>query len=190
MIRTEKSWSLALALLACLAGCAQNGAGAAAPSDRAAVASDDATMAVLNAARALHHEADLLEASGDFAAASRAVERVLALRVPASVEEAPDIRLDAHGRIGELALAAGDPERALARCDDALREARRETVLVGRLHLVRGRALRALSERATAAGDTATATTRRTEALAALELSIEINQRVLASTAADGGTGR
>ena len=51
--------------------------------------------------------------------------------------------------------------RMAASGDEALREARRETVLVGRLHLVRGRALRALSERATAAGDTATATTRR-----------------------------
>jgi tetratricopeptide (TPR) repeat protein len=147
---------------------------------------DEATMAVLNTARALHHEADVFESAGDLAAASRAIERVLALRIPPGVEEAEDIRADAWGRLGELALMADAPDRALAHANTGLRDTRRESVLQARLYVVKGRALRMLAERAEAAGDPTTAQSRRREAIDALETSIQINQRVLGRLI-DGG---
>jgi tetratricopeptide (TPR) repeat protein len=147
---------------------------------------DEATMAVVNTARALHHEADVYESAGDFNAAAGAIQRVLALRIPSSVAEAEDIRVDAWGRLAEIALMADDPDRALAHANSGLQDSHHESVLRARLHVVRGRALRALAERAAANGDTTTADARRREALDALETSIAINQRVL-NQLADGG---
>jgi tetratricopeptide (TPR) repeat protein len=149
---------------------------------------DEATMAVLTTARALHHEADVFESAGDYPAATRAVERVLALRIPPGVEEAEDIRVDAWGRLGEIALEADDPDRALANANTGLRDARRESVLTARLYVVKGRALRALADRAQAAGDAASAQARRREAIDALEASIQINQRVLGRVLDGGGS--
>ncbi len=148
---------------------------------------DETTMAVLNTARALHHEADVYESAGDFNAASQAIERVLALRIPPSVAEAEDIRVDAWGRLAEIALMADDPDRALAHANAGLQDSHHESVLRARLYVVKGRALRALADREAHAGDTTTADARRREAIDALETSIQINQRVLGHLL-DGGT--
>jgi tetratricopeptide (TPR) repeat protein len=148
---------------------------------------DEATMAVLYTARALHHQADVFESAGDFESASRAIERVLALRIPAGVEEAEDIRADAWGRLGEIALMAGDLERALAHANTGLRDTKHESVLQARLYVVKGRALRQLAERAEAEGDPTTAQSRRREAIDALETSIQINQRRLGRVLDGGG---
>ncbi len=148
---------------------------------------DETTMAILTTARALHHEADVYESAGDFAAAGAAIERVLALRIPPSVLEAEDIRMDAWGRLAEISLMADDPERALAHANTGLRDSHRDSVLQARLYVAKGRALRALAQRAAASGDTTAADSRRREALDALETSIQINQRVLGRLL-DGGT--
>lgn len=148
---------------------------------------DETTMAILMTARALHHEADVYESAGDFAAAGTAIERVLALRIPQGVLEAEDIRMDAWGRLGEISLMADDPERALAHANTGLRDSRRDSVLQARLYVVKGRALRALAQRAVTAGEPTAAESRRREALDALETSIQINQRVLGRLL-DGGT--
>ena len=147
---------------------------------------DDTTMAILTTARALHHEADVFESAGEFDHAAEAIERVLALRIPPSVEEAEDIRIDAWGRLGEIALMAGAPERALAHANTGLRDSHRETVLRARLYVVKGRALRALADQARTAEDSTTAQARRREAIDALETSIQINMRVLGRIS-DGG---
>ncbi len=143
-------------------------------------------MALISAARALHHEADVLESSGDIAGAQRAVQRVLGLRAPSAVRESEDIRSDAFGRVAELALRLNDPQTALDRADEGLREARRDNVLKARLLLVRGRALRGLGDQAQARGDTTASASRRREAIDALERSIHMNERVL-EAALDGG---
>jgi hypothetical protein len=148
---------------------------------------DETTMAVLNTARALHHEADVYESAGDYNAASQAIERVLALHIPPSVAEAEDIRVDAWGRLAEIALEADDPDRALAHANAGLQDSHRESVLRARLYVVKGRALRALADRAARSADTTTADARRREAIDALETSIQINQRVLGHLL-DGGT--
>jgi hypothetical protein len=172
-------WGLVL-VLGCAAMTACGGGRPTVPSI------DDATIALLSSARALHHEADLFEDAGDVPAAMRAVERVLSLRAPRGVREVEDVRVDAFGRLGELSLRASDPQQGLARADEGLREARRDSVLKARLHLVRGRALRALADALRARGDTEGANARRTEAIAALEASIQMNERVLGA-ALDGG---
>lgn len=162
----------------------QSGCGT--PPTEAGPSLDEATMALISAARGLHHEADVLESSGDIAGAQRAVQRVLALRAPTAVREIDDVRSDAFGRVAELALRANDPQTALDRVDEGLREARRDSVLKARLLLVRGRALRALGEQAQSRGDATTAAARRREAIDALEQSIHMNERVL-EAALDGG---
>jgi hypothetical protein len=176
---------VALALALVLALCALAGCGPR-RAESCARQVDDATIAVLNTARALHEQADIFEAAGDYPAATRAIERVLALHFPHEVEESEDVRADAWGRMAELALAAHDPDRALANANTGLQDSHRDSVLRARLYVARGRALRALSERAQAAGDSATADARRNDALSSLTTSIEINQRVL-GTLLDGG---
>lgn len=147
---------------------------------------DDSTMALLGTVRALHHEADVYESVGDFVRASQAMERVLALRLPPSFAEAEDVRADAWGRLAELDLRRDDPERALARIDEALAATQRESVLQARLYMVRGQSLRVLADRALAAHDEPLAARRREEALAALERSIAINERILRRLAPGG----
>ncbi len=163
--------ALFVALTLCLA-CVRKGE----PSERQL---DEATMALLTTARALHHEADVFEAAGDHASARAAIERVLALRFPGAVDEAEDVRADAWGRLGEIALAAEDPDRALGNANTGLQDSRRDSVLRARLYVVRGRALRRIADRAQQNGDPTTAASRRREAIDALETSIRVNQRVL-----------
>jgi tetratricopeptide (TPR) repeat protein len=168
-----------MALALAMAGCERHGTNSR--------ELDEATMAILNTARALHHEADVFESAGDYPAATHAIERVLALRIPPGVEEAEDIRVDAWGRLGEIALEANDPDRALANAETGLRDSHRQSVLTARLYVVKGRSLRALADRAQASGDTVSAEARRRDAIEALEASIRINQRVLGRVL-DGGS--
>ncbi len=174
------SFGLALVLsLSAVAGCGHR----APTTDRAHA---EAAMAALGTARALHHEADVYEGAGDFERAAASVRRVLDLRLPQGFEEAEDVRADAWGRLSELDLRRDQPEQSLAHVDEGLRATPHESVLQARLYMVRGQALRVLAERATAAGDQATASRRREEALAALEHSIEVNNRILGRLT-DGG---
>lgn len=140
---------------------------------------DEATMALLGQTRALHHQADVLEGAGQYDRAAESVRRVLALPFPRGMAEAEDLRADAYGRLAELSLAANAPDEALAHANTGIADARTETVFRARLFLVKGQALSALAKRASDAGDAATATARRDEALEALDTSIRINQRVL-----------
>lgn len=167
-----------LALLLGLGACADRRG----PSRR----DDEVAMALLGTARALHHEADVHESAGDFVRASQAMERVLALSLPPTFADAADLRADAWGRLAELDLRRGDPERALARTREALAATPGESVLQARLHMVQGQSLRALADRAAAARDEALAGRHREAALAALERSIAINERVLRRLAPGG----
>jgi tetratricopeptide (TPR) repeat protein len=169
MTRPAMLWvlSCALALVTC-------GTPAAGPSE-----ADEATMAALGTVRALHHEADVYEATGDYARAIHPIRRILAMQLPAAMQESEDVRADAFGRLAELVLHDNNPQEALNLTETGLREARRETVLRARLFLVRGQVLAELATRAEREGRREEAERRRTEALAAFETSIEVNQRIL-----------
>ncbi|MEZ4406653.1 MAG: hypothetical protein R3A52_09270 [Polyangiales bacterium] len=174
-----KRWLSLFALALALGlGCAAEPHGAA--------PADDVTMAVLGTVRALHHEADVFEHAGDYARASQAVRRVLAIEYPRGMLEAPDLRADAWGRLAELALRAGNADDALSQANAGLEEARAENVFRARLMMVKGQSLGALADRARDVGDAAAERRHRDEALEALEASIAMNQRVL-SRLADGG---
>ena len=166
--------------LALLGGCA-----AQTPTHREAP-SNEAVMALLGTVRALHHEADVFEGAGDFERAGAAVRRILALEFPRNMAESEDLRADAYGRLAELALRRATPDEALALADTGLRDTHRESVLRGRLMMVRGQSLGALADRAHAATDEVGARRLRDQAIEALEASIALNQRLL-QRLADGG---
>jgi tetratricopeptide (TPR) repeat protein len=147
---------------------------------------DEATTALLGSVRALHHQADVFEHAGDLERAAEAVRRVLALPLQRALPEYEDVRADAYGRLAELALRRGAPDDALGLTDTGLAEAPRESVLRARLLMVRGQCLGALANRARERGDSAAEVRRREEAIAVLEQSIAMNQRILAR-ALDGG---
>lgn len=148
---------------------------------------DEATMAILGTVRALHHEADVYEHAGDFTRASQAVRRVLAIDYPRGMLEAPDLRADAWGRLAELSLRGNKPDDSLSQANTGLEAPAPDSVFRARLLMVKGQALGALSDRARALHDTATADGLRDQALTALEASISMNQRVLARVT-DGGS--
>jgi len=148
---------------------------------------NEATVALLGTVRALHHQADVYEHAGDYERASAAVQRVLAQDYPPGFGEAEEVRVDAYGRLAELALRRGRLDESLSLADTGLREARRESVLRARLLMVRGECLSSLADRARTANDTTAAARYRDEALRSLEDSIALNQRVLRRVLGDGG---
>ncbi len=147
---------------------------------------DESTMAVLGTVRALHHQADVYESSGDFERASQAIRRVLAIEYPRGMVESEDLKVDAYGRLAELALRRGNADDALSLSRTGLVEGRRDTVFRARLLMVRGQCLGALADRARVSGDTAGGDRLRAEAIQSLEESIAMNQRVLGRIL-DGG---
>lgn len=147
---------------------------------------DEAVMAALGTVRALHHEADVFESAGDLDRASQAIRRVLAIEFPRGMAESEDLRTDAYGRLAELSLRRGAADECLSLASTGVHDAHRESVLKARLWMVRGQCLGALADRAQQSGDATGASQRRTEALQALETSIEMNQRVLRRIT-DGG---
>lgn len=166
--------------MALLLGCANRA------SSPGGTPSNEAVMALLGTVRALHHEADVFEVAGDFERATGAVRRILALEFPRNMAEAEDLRADAYGRLAELALRRAAPDEALSLADTGLRDTHRESVLRGRLMMVRGQSLGALADRAHAATDEVGARRLRDQAVEALEASIALNQRLLRRLA-DGG---
>lgn len=171
---------LAAALLS-LAGC---GSRTRAPAQDTAAAQRAAAWA--NTARALHHEADAYEDAGDLARARAAIERLLALPMPAELPDREALRADAFGRLGEILLDLHENGAALERLDAGLQQGRADSVLRARLLMVRGRALRALAQEARASNDSTREAQLRAQAIEALESSLAMNQRVLSSLT-DGG---
>lgn len=166
--------------LALISGCAPK------TSEHRKAPSNEAVMALLGTVRALHHEADVFEGAGDFEHAGAAVRRILTLEFPRTMAEGEDLRADAYGRLAELALRRATPDEALSIADTGLRDTHRESVLRGRLMMVRGQSLGALSDRAHAASDEVGARRLREQAIEALEASIALNGRLL-QRLTDGG---
>jgi hypothetical protein len=165
-------WSfLCLALLcACNAETAPRDPGGATPS----------LLAALGIAEGLQHQADELEALGDLPGAIDAVEGVLSVTFPEDGTDREDVRLDAYGRIAELELARGDLEAARAAIERGRAEASRDGYFHARLLLALGRVQQARAAALRDGGDEGGARAASLEAVATLEESIAMNQRVLA----------
>lgn len=136
-------------------------------------------LATIGIAQGLLHEADVLEGLGQRGEATRRAERVLALELAVDDPLREPLRLDAHGRLAELALADGRLDDADAAIDRGLAEVHARSYFEARLHLVRGRVLEARAVVHREAGLEAEAQAALRAALEAHERSIAINQGLL-----------
>lgn len=144
-----------------------------------------ALLASLGVAEGLMRQADSLEATGDVTGAIERAEQILAIDFPAGPDR-EDVRLDAHGRLAELELARGDVAAARTWAQAGLTEASRDSYFHARLLLVLGRVQEAEAARTRDAGDTDAARRMSLDAVATLEQSIAMNQRVLTGLGAVG----
>jgi hypothetical protein len=156
---------------------------------------DQELLAALGLAQAYQHQADELASLGNRSEAITRVRRILEIPFPEGTPEREDIRLDAHGRIAELLLEEGNEPEALDAIETGLREASRASYFKARLHAVEGRLHRAKARRLRESGDEEGARAASREAIAAFELSIEVNRTVLGLGGSqeegnDGGTKR
>lgn len=171
---------IAVAALLCLSmfGCASEPVPVGAEPDLTTVT--PSLLSALGMAEGLQRRADELEALGDLPAATASVEAIFAIEFPAGASDRQDVRLDAYARLSELALAGGDLDAAHAAIARGETEADRDSYFHARLLLTRGRieqaraaALREVSD--PSAGEASL------RAIASLEASIAMNQRVLAA---------
>jgi hypothetical protein len=169
------------ALLAWLAlagsGCASQSNTASVEAERSVSRAD--RLAIIGIAQGLLHEADVLEGLGQRGEATLRAERVLTLELGIDDPLREPLRLDAHGRLAELALADGRLDEADAAIDQGLAEVHARSYFEARLHLVRGRALEARAAAHREAGHETEAQTALREALEAHERSIAINEGLL-----------
>jgi len=159
-------------------------AGCASEPTHAPGASPERLLSALGTAQALQHESDELEARGDLVSAARTAQRVLDVPFPDGAAEREDVRLDAYGRVAELALAQNDLAVAADQAHAGLAEATRDSYFRARLHVVLGRVHQARAAHLRDTGDADGARTESEAAIDELEQSIAINRVVL------GGGGR
>ncbi|GAB4217423.1 MAG: hypothetical protein OHK0013_44880 [Sandaracinaceae bacterium] len=136
-------------------------------------------LSTLGIAQALLHETDVLEGLGDRSSAIERASRVLTLELAADDPLREPLRLDAYGRIAELALADGSLDRADAVVAEGLAEVRTRSYFEARLYLVRGRVHEARAARLREEGDAAGAEAALRAALEDHERSIAINEALL-----------
>ncbi len=168
---------LVVALAAC--GCARGEGGSE--------ASRRARLETIGVAQGLLHEADVLEGLGDRATAVARARAVLELPLAPDDPLREPLRLDAWGRVAELAIADGSLDEAERAVQSGLDEVSRPSYFEARLHLVRGRVLEARAARARDEGRDEDERTLLREALEAHERSIAINRALLAE---DGDRSR
>lgn len=140
---------------------------------------DERLLAALGLAQSYQHQADELVDIGQRDQAIQKVRQVLEIPFPEGVPEREDVRLDAHGRLGELHLDDGDETAATASIDRGLAESTRNSYFKARLFSVRGRVLRARAARLRDAGEEEASREASRQAIEAFEQSIEINRHVL-----------
>jgi len=139
-------------------------------------------LSALGVAEGLQRRADELEALGDLSAAAASVEAIFAIAFPTGASDRQDVRLDAYARLGELALAGGDLEAAHAAIARGEAEADRDSYFHARLLLTRGRIEQAQAAALREVNDP-NARDASLRAIATLEESIDMNQRVLTALA-------
>ncbi|MBN8611371.1 MAG: hypothetical protein J0L92_12330 [Deltaproteobacteria bacterium] len=137
-------------------------------------------LSTIGIAQALMHETDVLEGMGDRAGAITRAERVLSLELSEDDPLREPLRLDAYGRVAELALADAEVLRAEVAIERGLAEVTERSYFEARLYMVRGRALEMRAATHRQEGDAALADAELRAALEAHEQSIEINEALLA----------
>ena len=116
---------------------------------------DGAPARWIDEAAAAHARADALAGSGDRESAIRILEQLVAQPTPAriSARDRRAVVQDAYGRLADLALAAGDPARALGYADAGLALGEARDAFTSTLRTFRGKANEALGRDSDAARD-------------------------------------
>jgi tetratricopeptide (TPR) repeat protein len=150
---------------------------------------DTDVMAYLSAARALHHEANVKEDSGDLAGAIAVMKRLIALPVPKpNIVEIQEVLADAHARLAELHIKAGDLDAATKEVETGLTHAKDVSYFRGHLFEVQGLAEEQRAKQLAAAGKTDEANRAKARAIELLEQAVDIQSKVIQRATGDGGS--
>jgi hypothetical protein len=147
---------------------------------------DQPTMAFLSLARALHHEADIDETRGDAAAATAALERLVAARAPPGAE-VDEVLADAYARLAELRLKSSDLAGADRSVQAGLQHARDPSYFRGHLLEVSGLVEEARARAFADAAKSSEAERAKAKAIELLENAVSIQQGVIERALANGG---
>ncbi len=169
-----------------LVACAKNEPRDERPCGPAAAVVDPALLAFLSQARSAHHVADAREATGDSAAALRALTTLTeAARPPGNAPEVEEVLADTHARIADLLSQASRFEESESAIAAGLESARSPTYFRGHLFEVRG-ALEERREKALRAKNRGQeADQARERSLAAYEEAMKIQAQVIQAVVED-----
>ncbi len=174
------------ALLLCgavqVAGCSRNEPREdCGPSERVV---DPVLLAFLSQARSAHHVADEHEASGDVAAALRALSTFTAgPKPPGAAPEVEEVLADTHARMADLMSRAGRFDQADEEVSQGLLNARTPSYFRGHLFEVRGLVEERRSKALRSTGRGQEADQARDRSLGAYEEAMKIQAAVIQSSA-------
>ncbi len=149
---------------------------------------DKELLAFLSEARALHHEANLEESGGNLPGAARTMDRLVAARRPHDGPEVEEVLADAYARLAELRLRQGTLDPAAAAVASGLAHAPAPTYFRGHLIEVQGLVEEARAAELADAGKVEEAVAARTKAISLLEDVVKIQDQVIQTSLADGGS--
>lgn len=148
-----------------------------APSERVV---DPVLLAFLSQARSAHHVADAHEATGDGAAAMRALQGLLAgAKPPASAPEVDEVLADTRARLADLLSRAGRFDQADVEISQGLASAKTASYFRGHLFEVRGLVEERREKALRAAGRGQEADQAQKRALSAYEEAMKIQAEVI-----------
>jgi tetratricopeptide (TPR) repeat protein len=150
---------------------------------------DTELVAYLSRARALHHEANIKEEMGDHDGAIASMDRLTSLKFSrAGAPEVEEVLADAFARRAEIELSSGKLEDAKTSLAKGLDHAHEPTYFRGHLVEVSGLVDEALAKKLADAGRADEAKKTQERALTELEEAISIQDKVLKTLLADGGS--
>jgi len=177
---TRVTWLL-LATLA-LSACSKNRASEEPPCEcgPAERVVDPALLAFLSQARSAHHVADTREASGDVAAALRALRSLTdTAKPPGGSPEVDEVRADTRARMADLLSQLGQFEEADAAVAAGLESAAAPSYFRGHLFEVRGAVEERREKALRVKGNGQEADRARERSLAAYEEAMKIQAQVI-----------
>jgi hypothetical protein len=157
------------------------------PSERVV---DPVLLAFLSQARSAHHVADQHEATGDSAAALRALQALVsAAQPPGDPPEVGEVLADTRARMADLLSRAGRFDQADAEISEGLTKAKAPSYFRGHLLEVKGLVEERRAKALTSTGRGPEAEKARERSLSAYEEAMKIQAEVIqqAAPAASGG---
>jgi hypothetical protein len=145
---------------------------------------DPKLLAFLSAARSAHHVADQREATGDTAAALRALQGLTSgPKPPGDAPEVSEVLADTHARIADLLSRAGRFDQADQELEQGLGSARSPTYFRGHLFEVRGLVEERREKALRSSGRVKEADQARERSLSAYEEAMKIQAAVIQEAA-------